>query len=319
MQTTAKWRGALLSLGILSALFVMGWSGHWRSGATFAQNSSTDPLHPQETFYVGSDSRSLLEAFTNANIPFYPEDQVTAFPDPKLGIGSVITVTRALPVHLVDGKRSKDVRTWQATVGTLLKEKNIELGQEDRIAPELATTLQKNLTITITRVARTTVVESEVIPYKIVEQNDDSMYRGETKVTQTGKDGQREKKYLLIREDGELQSKTLIANTIVQAVVDKIIKIGTKLKIGRTFSGKSTWYNCCGTKVAMDKLKRGTSIRVTNLDTGKQLLTSVDGCISCSGEDASAVIDLHPSLFQQLGGNLSQGIMPHIRVEEVLN
>jgi len=225
MQTTAKWRGALLTLGILTAVFVIGGS-RWHSTATFAENNTIDPFHPQETFYVGSDSKSLGEAFSNAHVPFYAEDQVTTFPDLNLGIGSVITVTRALPVHLVDGKHSKELRTWQTTVGGLLKEKNIELGQEDRIAPDVTTALQKNLTITITRVARTNVVETETVPFQTTIEKDYTQFVGGQTTLKAGKNGKLEKTYLLIRQDGELVSKTLQSTKTTISPVTAVIRQG---------------------------------------------------------------------------------------------
>lgn len=273
--------------------------------------------HPEEIFSADSSARTVVDAFQQAKSPYYPEDKVVAFPEPSLGLGSVITVNRAMPVNLHDGKRSNVLRTWQETVGGLLAEKKIELGAEDRVAPSLDTTLTPNLMITITRVARTTISEFETLPFKTVEKENDSIWRGEKKITQAGKNGKREKKFLLIREDGELVSKTLTANTIIEAVVDKIVEVGTKLKIGKTYTGKATYYvNSFGTKVATDKFKRGVELRITNLSNGKSIIVRNDGCIC--GND-SVLVDLSPSYFQQLGGTLNQGVLGSVRIEEILN
>ena len=275
-----------------------------------------NPLHPRQEFRADSNARTLSAAFTQAGVAYYPEDKVSAFPEPNLGIGTVVSIERALPVTIKDGKRTVSARTWETTVGGLLQEKHIELGDEDRVAPVLSTPLQANTVITITRVARTTVSEFESIPFETVQQDDPSSYRGTNTVTQEGKNGKREKKYLLIREDGELKSKTLTSNSIIEAVKNKIVKVGTKLKIGKTFSGKATYYeNNLGTKVATDKFKRGTELRVTNLKNGKSIIVRNDGCI-CAND--AVLIDLNPSYFQQLGGTLSQGVLPTVLVEEIL-
>lgn len=197
---------------------------------TFAQDatlvSAASTLHPVEVFSVDSRAKSVVEAFALADKPYYPEDKVALFPTPELGIGTVITVQRALPVTLQDGKKSKTVRTWADTTGGLLSEKKIELGAEDRISPSLDTKVRIDTKVLITRVARTTVTENEVIPYETTIQKDYNQFVGPQTVVEAGKNGQREKKYLLIREDGELKSKTLTSNTVVVTPHTAVVKQG---------------------------------------------------------------------------------------------
>jgi hypothetical protein len=300
----------LIPLAILSFLFLR--PAEAQQEATFSEN----PLHPVLVFHADASVTSVIEAFAQAELDYYPEDMVTAFPDPELGLGSVITVTRALPIAVNDGKRSYVIRTWQSTVGEALQEKNIELGDEDRISPNLDTPLQPNMPIIITRVARTTVTETETVNFKVIEQDDPNSYRGTNTVVQEGRDGEIQYKYLLIREDGELISKTLTSTTVTKKVVNKIIKIGTKLRIGEVYFGKATWYvNSYGTKVAMDLFPAGTEVRITNLNTGKSIIVVNDGCI-CGA--TGVLVDLAPEYFQALGGTLGQGVLQNIRVEEIL-
>ncbi len=179
--------------------------------------------HPVEKFASDSTARTIVSAFNQAGLPYYPEDKVVAFPDPSLGLGTVVTVTRAMPVQVQDGKKTFTVRTWQKTVGELLDENKIELGNEDRVAPSPETLLAPNLRLTITRVARTQVTEKEVVAYQTVIEKDYSQFVGAQKVVQVGKNGEKEKTYLLIREDGELISKTLLKTvTTVVAVTAKV-------------------------------------------------------------------------------------------------
>jgi hypothetical protein len=300
----------LISVVVLSLIFLR--PAEAQQEADFTE----DPLHPLLVFQADSSANTINEAFMQAGMDYYPEDIVTAFPDPKLGLGSVVTVQRALPIPIQDGKRRFTIRTWQRTVGEALKEKNIELGDEDRISPTLNTLLQMNMPIVITRVARTTVTEIETVDFKTVEQDDPNSYRGTNTVVQEGSNGQIEYKYLLIREDGELISKTLTSTTITKKVVNKIIKIGSKLRIGETYFGKATWYvNSYGTKVAMDLFPAGTEVRITNLNTGKSIIVVNDGCI-CGA--TGVLVDLAPEYFQALGGTLGQGVLQNIRVEEIL-
>ena len=283
-----------------------------------AKSETTDPLHPLEIFRVGPESQTLNDAFTQAGVEYFPEDRVTAFPDPSLGLGSLITVSRALPVPVTDGKKKLTLRTWQTTLKALLEEKKIDLGEEDRITPALATPLSSNLQVVITRVARTIVSKFETIAFKTIEIEDPNVYRGEVKVTQQGANGQRQIDHLLIREDGELLSDTIVADKVLKAAVDKKISKGSKLKLGSRFGpGSMTYYvNKYGTKVATDKFRRGAKLLVTNLNNGKKIEVVNDGCI-CG--DSSTLIDLNPVYFQQLGVALSTGRAYNIVIEEVLN
>jgi hypothetical protein len=139
-----------------------------------------------------------------------------------------------MPITIRDGKKTIQVRTWQKTVGQLLAEKRVELGSEDRVGPTLVTPLKPNMIINITRVARTEILEKEVIPYETVIEKDYSQFIGTDTVLEQGKNGERERKYLLIREDGELVSKTLLETKVTLAPQKKRIRQGAlKPVIGR--------------------------------------------------------------------------------------
>lgn len=320
MKHNLIWASGLIAMIALFSFFLRPAEAQYETAPL-----ETDILHPIEVFQGDSTALTITDAFAQAGVAYYPEDIVSAFPDPSLGLGSIITVQRAMPIILTDGKKTYAVRTWQNTVADILKEKNIILGDEDRVSPTLATSLQLNMPIAITRVARTTITETERIIYKTIENNDSTLYRGNNIVTQEGQNGSREKKYLVIREDGELVSKTLTSNVVTKAVVNKVVRVGTKLKIGKIGSGKATWYpypNRWGTKVASDFVRAGAEVRVTNLDTGKSIIVRVDGCIVICPNGivgtTSSIIDLAPEYFNALGGNLAQGVL-RVRVEEILS
>ena len=231
MTTTGKWgAGTLLitALGLLAFFTIT--LPESKSNQTFAQDatliSAATDYHPTDVFSVVHKADSLPQAFQAAGVDYFPEDKVSYFPDPNLGIGTVITVQRALPITVVDGKKSRTLRTWQNTVGDLLKEKKIELGNDDKIAPTLVTTLTKNMTVTITRVARTNVTETEIVPYQTKIEKDYNQFVGGQTVLKSGQNGQLEKTYLLIREDGELISKTLISSKTALPAVTAVVRQG---------------------------------------------------------------------------------------------
>lgn len=194
--------------------------------------SSVSTNHPNETFTSPPSAKTIEAAFKAAGKAFYPEDEVTAIPDPALGLGSLISVKRAMPIQLKDGKKNYTIRTWASDVAGLITEQQIQLGKEDKISYPTTKALSANLKIVITRVARTTITETEVIEFQTIVENDYYTYEGSQAVKSNGENGSREKKYLLIREDGELISKTLIASKTLKAAKPK-----------RVVRGALVWYS----------------------------------------------------------------------------
>lgn len=230
MTTTKKWGERILVFSLIAlAMILVGPTmsqANTRVGQDEVLVSAATDSHPTEVFSVVHKVSSLPAAFAAVNIDYYPEDKISYFPDPTLGIGTVVTVQRAMPVTLIDGKKKTYLRTWQTTVGSVLAEKKVELGADDKIAPTLATPLSANMTVTITRVARTTVTETETILFQTKIEKDYSQFVGPQTVVTPGKNGQLAKTYLVIREDGELVSKTLQSAKTTLAAVTAVVKQG---------------------------------------------------------------------------------------------
>lgn len=294
-------------------------------------------LLPVES-YTGTPFIDTLEAMLEQlGVTVYPEDIVEAFPDPSLGIGSTIRVYRATPVEVVDWGKPKTYRTWQQTVEDFLTEQAIELGDNDRVSPgprEQLPIINNRAKLTITRVAVTELTVKEKIASKVIEKEDPELLRGQVKTT-PGSDGERTKIYRITRENGVEVKRELLSNKITTEPVDTVKVIGTKVLIRESHTGKATWYcmdpstygqelsikwNKCTnpkTKVASDFYKKGTMLRITNLDSGKQIFVTNDGCGSCVGE--IVLIDLHPTYYAQLGGTMRGEALKRIKVDEVLN
>ena len=73
--------------------------------------------------------------------------------------------------------------------------------------------------------------EYEKIPFEIIINEDDNLSKGETKIDQEGKDGEKEMIYELIYEDGKLVDKNLVSEKVVNSPTNKVIKKGIKEEI----------------------------------------------------------------------------------------
>ncbi len=266
---------------------------------------------------------SLGEMLKANNVTVYPEDIVEVFPAPELGLGSTIRIYRATPVKVTDWGKEKSYRTWENTVGDFLAEQGIELGDNDRVEPAASTPLsisqkageEQSAKLVITRVAITEVKVKEKIDFKKIEKEDPELPRGQIKVDK-GILGERTQVFKVTRENGVEVKRELIKNEVTKEPKDEIKIIGTKVVIGKSFTGKASWYKYDSTKVATDLFKRGVNLRITNLSNGKQIFVKNDGCI-CS--DTGYVVDLHPDHFKALGGVISDGVLKNVKIDEVLN
>lgn len=82
----------------------------------------------------------------------------------------------------------------------------------------------------ITRPESELVIEKkkEIIDYKIIEEDDNSLYLGKTKIASEGSLGEKEFTYEIVMVDGKQVSKTLIGEKITLEPENRVIKNGTK-------------------------------------------------------------------------------------------
>lgn len=313
--------GPVIMLGVALA-----WNFAWRTSTPVATAEeiqpyvapkSDDPRHPIDVYMVGiTEGESKLDVISHLPEPVYPEDKVSFIVDPSWGLGGIVHVQRALPVTINYGRRHFEVKTWANTVEEVLAEKDLELGDLDKSNYKNADALKIGMAINITPVSKVNVTHKEVIKYEMIDKDDPNMYRRETKVAEEGENGERSKEYEITREDGIEVSRKLIKDEVTKKPKSKVVLHGTKIKIGKTASGKATYYDLCCKKVASNQFKKGTVLRLTNRNNGKQIEVTVDDTGAFGSE---IVVDLHPSYFQQLGGTLGQGVMQNILAEEILN
>ena len=175
-----------------------------------------------------TDIKKIIQEF---EVPLYPEDIVSSFPDPKLKIGATITINRAPVIFLNNGLISLELRSWSKTVSELLIEKNIVLGPLDKISLPLESSIKNKDTISITRIGERDETIEEMIAYQKIEKPTSEMYKGEYRLEQKGSNGRRIKTFRLRYENNALVSRNLIKDEIVLVSQSEITLIGTKPKI----------------------------------------------------------------------------------------
>ncbi|MDO8513707.1 MAG: G5 domain-containing protein [bacterium] len=194
-----------------------------------------------------SDSVRMLE---EERILVFPEDHVDFFPDPRLGVGSQITVRRASSVLLNDNGQSITYRTWGKRVGDFLAEKEIELGEYDVITPNKSALIEPGMTINITRADDGIQVEHFYTPFNVVVKDDPWLPSGKVRIKEAGIIGDRQLKWRVVKLQGGEIKRELLEDKMVSQVRDKLVSIGTK-PVG--FDGPyKDWINEAAVKYGAD-------------------------------------------------------------------
>lgn len=244
----------------------------------------------------------------------FPEDKFATFPEIRMNIGSKITVYRAPEYTIVDAKKKTFYRSWVKTVGELITESRIPaLGKDDKANFPLETPLEDRMQIKITRVAKTVVVEPEVIKYSTAKKLNPNMEKGTKNVLQAGKNGSKNKYYLVTREDGVETSRKFQKSEVTAEPIEEILEVGTKVVIFGT--GKATWYGWPSMEkknpyyAAHKTLPKGTEVWVVNTANGKGVKVTILDRVAADVE-----IDLSPAAFKAIG-SLGAGVI-NVRVEK---
>lgn len=203
-----------------------------------AAGSKDDSNHPSERYIGRISDRSLAEILDNYEIIIYPEDKYEIFPDPSMGLGSILNIARATTVNLNDGDSEKVIRTWKGTVGDLLSEKKIKLGDQDIVEPGKEAKIAMNMDISITRVTVNDNKEIVTVPFKTVSKDDPNLLQGKQRIEVEGANGSKEKIYRIRKENGKLVSKILVSEKVLKEPVDKVVFKGTKSPINYVSKGK---------------------------------------------------------------------------------
>ena len=127
------------------------------------------------------------------------------------------------------------------TVEDALADLGVDVGPRDEtnLAPDRVLEDGDRLVFTDVRVA-TKDVRGESVPFDTVEQQDSSMYRGESEVVREGRAGLRDVTYRIVYRNDEVAVKKVVRQNVKRQPVDKIVKVGTKEVVTTNFAGGST-------------------------------------------------------------------------------
>ncbi len=225
--------------------------------------------------------KNILE---EANIEVAENDLVSIGLDTEVGADNKIDIQKAFQVTLVDGLEERQVWSTSTTVANFLKQQEISLGEFDRIDKELEYVITPDEKIAVVRVEKVTDVVEESIAFATEKKNDSSILKGKEKVVTAGQNGTVERTYEVLKENGQVISKTLQGENILSNPTTKVVAVGTKVvtasvsrnnssepEKGKEFYVTSTAYTpycngCSGTTATGINLRSNTDLKLIAVD-----------------------------------------------------
>lgn len=168
----------------------------------------------------------------------------------KVSPSKILTPAEAV-TYLMTGSIEKDVYEVQEgdVLGSIAKKHSLKTAEllalnpgmtEEsllQIGQQLNVTIPKAfVTVNVIKEAKT----QETIVHKNVIEQDNNMYKGESKVKQEGSDGKKEASYEITEQNGVLSNKKVLEETVLVEAVDHIEIQGTKV-ISSRGTGEFAW------------------------------------------------------------------------------
>ena len=131
-------------------------------------------------------------------------------------------------IRLIHDKVRKNVSTSSKNVDDLISDQGLKLGPLDRILPSESTLLTDGMDVTIIRVEEELQDEEIVVPFEKQVVRNDGLPVGESRLLQTGTSGLEQITYRIVKEDGNVTSKSILRRTIIKQPSDEIIMVGSQ-------------------------------------------------------------------------------------------
>ncbi|MGE6492890.1 ubiquitin-like domain-containing protein [Exiguobacterium sp. NPDC077395] len=157
-------------------------------------------------------------------------DGDTVYPSVRTAVtnGMTIRYQPVVAVNLIVGQDASTVYTMATDVAQLLREANVDVTERDTVLPDASTPIRDGLTITVNTNRDVVQYESQLIPYDMVEEEDDTLEEGVKQTVQVGVPGLERTRYALTVENGTITNRTKTDVETLRKAMPQIIKVGTK-------------------------------------------------------------------------------------------
>ena len=187
----------------------------------------------------------------DAGITLYDEDITTRERSQNIladGAAERFVIKRASAFTLVLYGETLTARTQATTVGEMLREKQITLGNNDRASLPLDTPITEGMKVKVWREGKQTVTRDEAVNFEVETIRDANRPLSYRAVKTPGVKGKRTVTYEVIIKNGKESSRKEIASITRKKPVKQVEVVGTKLEtVPYTGGGSKTeWLKAAG-------------------------------------------------------------------------
>ena len=191
----------------------------------------------KEADHLGGTVKDLLQA---EGITLGERQSMNVKEDDLLKDGMEIEIVSSISVKVTHDGSADVVEDAKGTVGDVLKQINVQLGEEDEISPAVDTPVEHGMEIVVRRVTYGEKKETEEIPFETEWKDDSSLTMGEEKTETEGVNGEKTVTIRVKLVDGKEDSIETVSEEITKEPVNEVILVGTKKQeqVPQTPSGK---------------------------------------------------------------------------------
>ncbi len=131
---------------------------------------------------------------------------------------------------VADGRRQflRVTAGSEFSVRDLLEATGLDLGELDRVEPDLYVQLSPGMTVVVTRVQETFETERQVLPFAHETMRSEAVPEGERRLLQPGKNGEIEIVYQVTLEDGVEVGRAEVRRDVLIEPVDETVLVGVR-------------------------------------------------------------------------------------------
>ncbi|MFZ7122013.1 MAG: G5 domain-containing protein [Eubacteriaceae bacterium] len=203
-------------------------------------NSITIVEGNNEFEYSYRGKYTVEDVLIKQNINLNEEDEVIPALSTVLNDGDVVTIKKAVEVAITVDNKVYEFLTPEREVGKIIEGVGITLGEIDIVEPNVETLFEEDdiQDIQIVRVEQEVEKDNQILKYNTVVKNNDNLDKGFSRVTQTGKDGEKVVEELVTYHDGEEFAREVVEEKIIKETVNEIKEVGTNTLIATSRGSK---------------------------------------------------------------------------------
>jgi uncharacterized protein YabE (DUF348 family) len=143
--------------------------------------------------------------------------------------GMSLQVRMPKQVTLTDGASApRTVTTTDATVGQLLTDQHIQVGNQDSVNPGLNDQITGDMKISISRTGTQVVTITQSIPFQIQQIQDSTMQEGTQQITTQGVNGSEQVTYRITQVNGKETNRVQLQANVTTPPVTQVVRVGTQ-------------------------------------------------------------------------------------------